>query len=173
MAIWQQTDFKHTVCTLWNSVDDMKHETGQILVTRGAEELCPDGGLAPQQKEWFSTEHEIMTKSSKNWVNECNKQVPCLSANQADKWAKTYNLLTIYPNSILDIFAWMMDHRPQKKCDASANLQVETTQFNDCDLSAQSSFKSHEEHSHLLASRISSSSMRLCSALSLMCCSAR
>lgn len=108
-----------------------------------------------------------------NWVNDCNKQVPCLSANQVDKLPKIYIDLTIYPNSILDIFAWMMDHRPHKKCDASANLQIETTQFNDCDSSAQSTCKSHE-YSHLLASRISSSSMRLCSAaLSLMCCSAR
>lgn len=28
----------------------------------------------------------------------------------------------MYPNSILEIFAWMMDHRPQRKWDASAYL---------------------------------------------------
>lgn len=30
---------------------------------------------------------------------------------------------TMYPNSILDSFAWMMDHSPQRKCDANAYLQ--------------------------------------------------
>lgn len=41
------------------------------------------------------------------------------------------NLLTMYPNSILDIFAWMMDHRPHRKCDANANLQVRNRNHND------------------------------------------
>lgn len=30
----------------------------------------------------------------------------------------------MYPNSILDILAWMMDHRPQRKCEANAYLQI-------------------------------------------------
>lgn len=32
--------------------------------------------------------------------------------------------LTMYPNSILDILAWMMDHSPQRKWDAKAYLQM-------------------------------------------------
>ncbi len=37
---------------------------------------------------------------------------------------KEKNLLTMYPNSILDSLAWMMDHSPQKKWDAKAYLQI-------------------------------------------------
>lgn len=32
--------------------------------------------------------------------------------------------LTMYPNSILEILAWMMDHSPQRKWDANAYLHM-------------------------------------------------
>lgn len=53
--------------------------------------------------------------------NKCSVQ----KVSASDCKRKTI-LLTMYPNSILDIFAWMMDHRPQRKCDANAYLQFKT-----------------------------------------------
>ena len=32
----------------------------------------------------------------------------------------------MYPNSMVEILAWMMDHKPQKKWDAKENLQTHT-----------------------------------------------
>lgn len=40
---------------------------------------------------------------------------------------KNQTLLTMYPNSILDILACMMDQTPQRKCDANAYLQLKKT----------------------------------------------
>lgn len=40
---------------------------------------------------------------------------------------KKYLRLTRYPNLMVDSWAWMMDHKPQKKWDASENLQHKDT----------------------------------------------
>lgn len=37
----------------------------------------------------------------------------------------TIKKLTRYPNSMDEIFACIIDHRPQKKCDARANLKLQ------------------------------------------------
>lgn len=110
--------------------DGTKHDILQTLVMRGARSRwssCSTTTRVIFQRAW---NHCSIFCTALHWVNDCNNQVPWLHAGGADTGCKTNSGLTIYPNSILDIFAWMMDHRPQRKCDASAYLQIETIAFN-------------------------------------------
>lgn len=50
------------------------------------------------------------------------------TASNTGKWIISA-WLTMYPNSIVEILAWIMDHRPQKKWEARANLQMGTHEW--------------------------------------------